>query len=60
MLIRLLRTVVAEYVEKKERAQQNEMQNKLNTISEKYYTILFSNELILLMATSLIIQCSIH
>ena len=32
----MMRAVVAEYVEKKERSQQNEMQNKLNTISEKY------------------------
>lgn len=35
MLLRQMRTVVDEYIEKKERAQQNEMQNKLNVISEK-------------------------
>lgn len=31
-----MKAMAAEYIEKKERAQQNEMQNKLNTISEKY------------------------
>lgn len=35
-LLHLMKAVTSDYIEKKERAQQNEMQNKLNTISEKH------------------------